>query len=336
VTTTSAQDGSAAAQAAPPPPFDPELGAALAVIREHFPPEMTAAAIPVLRQPNPALPRPTYDELRRGGSFEVSERAVPGPEGAPEISLLICQPVGVGVPTAAIYHVHGGGMVLGDNSMGMPGVLGWAEELQAAVVSVEYRLAPETPHPGPAEDCYAGLVWVASHAGELGIDPDRIVIAGGSAGGGLAAAVALMARDRGGPALLGQLLNCPMLDDRNDTPSARQMAGLGVWDRTANDMGWTALLGAERGGPDVSPYAAPARATDLSGLPPAFIDVGSAETFRDEDVTYASRIWQAGGVAELHVWPGGFHGFAGMVPQAAISQEAAQAPLSWLRRLLAA
>jgi acetyl esterase/lipase len=160
-------------------------------------------------------------------------------------------------------------------------------------------------------------------------------VAGGSAGGGLAAAVALLARDRGGPPLLAQLLMCPMLDDRNDTPSAQQMAGLGVWDRTSNETGWTALLGAARGGPDVSPYAAPARATDLSGLPPAFIDVGSAETFRDEAVTYASRIWQAGGVAELHVWPGGFHGFAALAPQAAVSREANNAQRSWLRRVLA-
>ena len=242
---------------------------------------------------------------------------MPGPAGAPEVSLLICLPAHAAPPTAAIYYTHGGGMIMGDNRTGIPRALDWAEELQLAVVSVEYRLAPETPHPGPVEDCYAGLSWTAEHAAELGIDPDRIVIAGGSAGGGLAAAVALIARDRGGPALAGQLLICPMLDDRNDTPSARQMAGLGVWDQTANQTGWTALLGAARGGPAVSPYAAPARADDLSGLPPAFIDVGSAETFRDEDVTYASRIWLAGGVAELHVWPGGFHGFAGMVPQAA-------------------
>jgi acetyl esterase/lipase len=126
-----------------------------------------------------------------------------------------------------------------------------------------------------------------------------------------------------------------MLDDRNDTPSARQMAGVGVWDRVSNETGWTALLGDARGGPDVSPYAAPARATDLSGLPPAFIDVGSAETFRDEDVTYASRIWQAGGIAELHVWPGGFHGYAGLAPHAQVSRDTRAAHLRWLRRLLA-
>ena len=130
------------------------------------------------------------------------------------------------------------------------------------------------------------------------------------------------------------MLQCPMLDDRNDTPSARQMTGAGIWDSTANRTGWTALLGDARGGPDVSPYAAPARATDLSGLPPTFIDVGSAETFRDEAVAYASRIWQAGGTAELHVWPGGCHGFAALVPRAAISRAAVAAQLDWLRRVL--
>ena len=127
---------------------------------------------------------------------------------------------------------------------------------------------------------------------------------------------------------------CPMLDDRNDTPSSLQMVGRGVWDRISNNTGWTALLGEQRGGPDVSPYAAPARATDLSGLPPAFIDVGSAETFRDEDVAYASRIWQAGGQAELHVWPGGFHGFDVVAPHAAVSRDAKAARIRWLRRLL--
>lgn len=202
------------------------------------------------------------------------------------------------------------------------------------MVSVEYRLAPENPHPAPVEDCYAGLRWIAERGAEIGMDTDRLVVAGGSAGGGLAAGVALMCRDRGGPQLRGQLLQCPMLDDRNDTPSAHQMRGRGVWDQSANRVGWTALLGAARGGPDVSPYAAPARAGDLSGLPPAFIDVGSAETFRDEDVDYAGRIWRAGGAAELHVWPGGFHGFAMMAPDAALSRAAGDAQVGWLRRVL--
>lgn len=144
----------------------------------------------------------------------------------------------------------------------------------------------------------------------------------------------LLARDRNGPALLGQLLLYPMLDDRNNTPSAYQMAGAGSWDRTANNVGWTALLGDARGGPDVSPYAAPARATDLSGLPPAFLDVGSAETFRDEVITYATRLSLAGVPAEVHMWPGAFHGFDGVAPQAALSQQAREVRASWLRRVL--
>jgi acetyl esterase/lipase len=296
---------------------------------------MTPDMIPLMRVEGGGEPVPD-DELRRDGTFAISERQVPGPPGAPDISLLICSPTGVSAPTAAIYNIHGGGMVLGDNRLGLLPVLDWAQELHAAVVSVEYRLAPQTPHPGPVEDCYAGLAWTAGHAGELGIDLDRIAVVGASAGAGLAAAVALLARDRGGPAIAAQMLMCPMIDDRNDTYSSRQMAGLGVWDRTSNETGWTALLGATRGGPEVSQYAAPARAADLAGLPPAFIDVGSAETFRDEAVAYASRIWQAGGAAELHVWPGGFHGYSIMVPQAALSQESVAAQRNWLRRVLEA
>lgn len=319
----------------PPPPFDPECAAVLAGLSEFVPPSITVEMIPMLRHPGPAAVAVSDDQLRRGGAFTVAERSAPGPEGAPEISLLICQPTSATAPVGAIFSIHGGGMITGDNRIGLDALLGWAEELDLALISVEYRLAPETQHPGPVEDCYAGLIWVVDHADELGVDAERIVIAGGSAGGGLAAGVTLLARDRGGPVLAGQLLMSPMLDDRNNTLSSKQMAGLGIWDRASNDTGWTALLGASRGGPDVSPYAAPARAGDLSGLPPAFIDVGSAETFRDEDVAYASRIWQAGGIAELHVWPGGFHGYVGLAPHAQISQDTLAAELGWLRRLLA-
>ncbi|WP_046733542.1 alpha/beta hydrolase [Streptomyces humi] len=319
-----------------PPPFDPELAAALEMIRDVISPSMTLEDIATIRQGDGIRMLAEVD-LTLDGAFEVTDRTVPGPVGAPEISLLICRPVAPRTPgpLPVIYHVHGGGMVIGDNRVGVDVPLAWADELGAVVVSVEYRLAPEHPHPAPVEDVYAGLLWTAEHAPEFGGDPDRIVIAGASAGGGLTAALALLLRDRRGPAVIGQMLLCPMLDDRNDTPSSHQMKGLGVWDRTANETGWTALVGTARGGPDVSPYAAPARATDLAGLPPAFLDVGSAETFRDETVTYASRIWQAGGIAELHVWPGGFHGFDGFAPQAALSQTARAAHTNWLRRLLA-
>ncbi len=316
-----------------PVPFDPELAAALSAVGEQIPPSLTPEMIPPMRQ-GAVLAPVTDDDLRREGRFTVEERTVPGPAGAPDISLLILRPTAFTGTLGCVYHTHGGGMIIGDNRTGVGEMQDLAERFGLVVVSVEYRLAPETPHPGPVEDCYAGLLWTAGHAAELGYDPGRLIVAGASAGGGLAAALALMARDLDGPALLGQLLIYPMLDDRNESASAVQMEGLGVWDRISNRTGWGALLGAAAGGPDVPAYAAPARAADLSGLPPAFIDVGSAETFRDEDVAYASRIWQAGGRAELHVWPGAFHGFDSMVPSAALSQDARQARIRWMDRLL--
>lgn len=202
-----------------------------------------------------------------------------------------------------------------------------------AVASVEYRLAPEHPYPTPVEDAYSGLVWLSSHAAALGLDPARIILHGVSAGGGLAAAVALLARDRGAPDLLGQMLICPMLDDRNDSASGLQMAGVGAWDRTANVTGWSLYLGGIARD-EVPIHASPARADDLSGLPPAFIDVGSSETFRDEDIAYASKIWASGGDAELHVWPGGAHGFDALAPNAPLSHDARRARVRWLTRLL--
>ncbi|WP_214105419.1 alpha/beta hydrolase fold domain-containing protein [Acrocarpospora catenulata] len=316
-----------------PPPFDPELAAALSAMAGFIPPSLTLEMLPALRETPISLPEV---DLSRDGAVELRELTVPGPAGEPDISLLVLRPAGEPGPVPALYHIHGGGMIMGDARMIPAELVDMIVELKLAIVSVEYRLAPDHPHPAPVEDSYAGLVWTAKHADEIGVDPGRILVAGASAGGGLAAAVALLARDRSGPALIGQMLICPMLDDRNDTVSSHQMAGLGVWDRTSNDTGWTALLGDQRGGPGVSPYAAPARAADLSGLPPAFVDVGSAETFRDEDVAYATGIWQAGGVAELHVWPGGFHGFDMMAPHAAISQAAKAARLDWLRRILSA
>jgi acetyl esterase/lipase len=316
------------------PPLDPELAAVLTLVHEHLPASVSPADIEALRV-NPMF-AVAEESLRRDGSVETRNLSVPGPPGAPEIPLLVLRPVGLRTGAPVFYYMHGGGMIIGDRRTGVDGVLDWAVDNGAVVVSAEYRLAPENPDPAPVEDCYAGLLWVAEHAAEIGGDADRIVVAGASAGGGLAAGAALLARDRGGPRLLGQVLMCPMLDDRLATPSSRELDGEGIWDATSNLTGWDALLGERRGGPDVSIYAAPSRAGDLVGLPPSFVDVGTVETFRDEDIDYATRLLQAGVQCELHVWPGGFHGFDAIAPQASLSQAALATRAAWVRRLLAA
>jgi acetyl esterase/lipase len=315
------------------PPYDPELAAVLAVIGEQLPPTLTPEMIPLMRAGNIT---PPIDEVLAGRPVIHEERAIPGPAGAPDILVSIFRRADHVAGGPGLYNTHGGGMIIGDRFTGIEPLLNWVEEFDAVLVSVEYRLAPEFPDPALVDDCYAGLVWTADHADELGFNPDRLVICGGSAGGGLAAGVSLMARDKGGPALIGSLLMYPMLDDRNETVSSRQYVGIGVWDRGSNFTGWDALLGTRRGTADVSIYAAPSRATDLSGLPPTFIDVGSAEVFRDEDVAYASKIWADGGICELHVSPGVFHGAELMAPTAAVSTAIAENRTRWLRRIFAA
>lgn len=316
----------------PAPPFDAELAAALALLRDVLPttvtPEMIVPFRELVRSPL------SIDELIGDRPIQHRELSIKGPDGAPDIAVSIFSRTDHVAGGPGIYHTHGGGMIAGDRFAGAEEFLSWVLELDAVVVSVEYRLAPEHPDPAPVDDAYAGLVWFSEHADEYGVDPDRIIIGGASAGGGIAAGVALKARDLGGPALAGQLLIYPMLDDRNETVSSLQVDGFGVWNRGSNDTGWDALLGDRRRSDRVSIYAAPARATDLTGLPPAFIDVASVEVFRDEDVAYATSIWEQGGTAELHVWPGGFHGFDGLAPQAALSVEARAARVAWLRRIL--
>ncbi|MFT4212881.1 MAG: alpha/beta hydrolase [Microbacterium sp.] len=314
------------------PPFDLELAAALDALAGVFPTTLTPDMIPALR--NAALPGlPTPAEALDQAALEARDVTIAG-YGGDDIVVSVVQARGRVGTGPGIYHTHGGGMILGDRWSGVAAFAEWVHRYNAVVVTVEYRLAPEHPDPVPVEDCYAGLLWTAENADGLGIEPGRLLIAGGSAGGGLAAGTALLARDRQGPALIGQLLMYPMLDDRDATVSTLQIDGVGVWDRGSNITGWSALLGERRGTDDVSIYAAPARAADLSGLPPAFIDCGSSEVFRDEDVAYATAIWAAGGQAELHVWPGGFHGFEGFAPQAVLSQQMVAARDNWVARIL--
>lgn len=314
------------------PPFDPELEAALALVGDALPPTLTAAMIPLLRE-SPMVGAEEIFALLDERGFTRRDVAIAGHDGG-EIIVSVIEKAGRTGTGPGFFHTHGGGMIHGDRWLGVGGFLDWAERFNGVIVTVEYRLAPEFPDPYPVEDCYAGLVWTAENAAELGIDPTRILIGGGSAGGGLAAGTALLARDRRGPALVGQLLIYPMLDDRDESVSTRQIDGIGLWDRGSNITGWTALLGERKGTGDVSIYAAPARATDLTGLPPAFIDCGSAEVFRDEDVDYATRLWAAGVQAELHVWAGGFHGFDQFAPHTAVAQAMLSARDDWVNRLL--
>jgi acetyl esterase/lipase len=308
--------------------FEPELASLLPRFAAFAPVLMTADQIEKYR----AMPSPSMAEQIGGRPVQCVDFTIPGYQGA-DLTVSVISRTDHVRPGPGIYHIHGGGMVMADRFAGAHDLIAWAMKFDAVCVTVEYRRAPEHPDPVPVEDCYAGLQWMASHAGELRIQPERLLVFGGSAGGGLAAGTALLARDRQGPKLAGQLLQCPMLDDRNETVSSYQFQGTGIWDRVSNLTGWTALLGARRGTDDVSIYAAPARARDLSGLPPTFIDVGAAEVFRDEAVAYASAIWAAGGDAELHVWGGAFHGFSQMAPEAAISRAANAAREAWLERL---
>jgi acetyl esterase/lipase len=261
------------------------------------------------------------------------EVTVPGRDGVP-IPMSIFSPAAAERSAPCVYWIHGGGMIMGDRFSQIDIPLEWLDRFGAVVISVDYRLAPEVTGTTPVEDCYRGLVWAAEHADELGIDPARVVVAGASAGGGLAAGVTLMARDRGGPAIAAQVLSCPMLDHRNSTVSSRQYSGgPGVWTREMNEFGWRSLLG-DLAGRDVPAYVSPAMADDLAGLPATYIDAGTAEVFRDEDVEYASRIWAAGGQAELHLWAGGFHGFDALFPQARLSAAARRTRSDWLARIL--
>jgi acetyl esterase/lipase len=272
------------------------------------------------------------------GAFEMPgsdavERSVHVVADEPEVSVRVSRAKGTEGAQPCLYSMHGGGYVIGNCSMDDPQFDDLCPKLGVVGVSVEYRLAPETAYPGPLEDCYRGLRWVHEHADDLGVDPDRIGIMGLSAGGGLAAALALLARDRGEVPVAFQLLDSPMLDDRQVTASSRQ-DGLPVWSRSSNEFGWRSYLGDLYGTDDVPYTAAPARATDLSGLPPAFVSVGAVDGFRDEDVDYALRLNHAGVPTELHVYPGACHGYQ-MAVDAPVTQQSRRDVADWVARQIA-
>jgi acetyl esterase len=292
--------------------------------------DLNAETLPGLRV-NPMF----TGELAPPPPFPVSEAFAPAP-GAPDVRLVIMNPPGRSNGRGAVLHLHGGGMVVGTPDRAVADKPQLALEHDCVVVSVDYRLAPETPFPGPQEDNYAALLWLADNAASLGVDPARIVVMGESAGGGLAASLALMTRDRGGPKLAGQVLIYPMLDWRTGSaacPYANRHTGEWVWTREKNRFGWDALRGDYQPVDDRKAWFSPALADDLAGVAPAYISTGALDLFLDEDLAFARRLIDCGVPAELHVYPGAIHAFE-MVPDTTLAEQAAMDLRRGLGRLL--
>ena len=274
---------------------------------DFMPPlDITVESLPAVRQGMEQMSAMAPEPQDSG--VEWRDERIIAPAGH-ELLVRIYRPIDAEGELPAILHVHGGGYVVGSVTTNHLSNIELALSTSALILSVDYRLAPETVAPGAVEDCYAALQWLHDSAEQLGIDRARIAVRGESAGGGLAAALALLARDRGGPAIAHQNLIYPMLDDRTCITRLPEHLGAFVWTPQANSFGWRSLLGQEPGSADISPYAAPARAEDLAGLPPAFICVGALDLFLVEDMDYARRLIEAGVAAELHVYPGAYHGF---------------------------
>jgi acetyl esterase len=262
----------------------------------------------------------------------IEDHLVPGPTDAPQVRVRVYAPTAHDAGVAGILYIHGGGFTVGSIEMEHFNAVRLARDLGVVVVSVEYRLAPENPFPAGLEDCYAVLEWMHERASELGLDAYRIAIVGNSAGGGLAAGLALLARDRNGPPICFQFLGSPEIDDRLDTPSMQRFVDTPMWSRPSAELSWRAYLGEHHSG-DVSHYAAPARAADLSGLPPAYVSTMEYDPLRDEGILYASRLLQAGVSVELHSFPGTWHGSTA-ITSATISQRQIEEMTAVLRRAL--
>jgi acetyl esterase/lipase len=275
-----------------------------------------------------------FPNLPASPGIEVTEHFVPGPAASPQVRVLLYRPTTPTTPKPALLLLHGGGYIIGSPEQEDSMIKSIVSSVDCIALSVDYRLAPEHPYPAPLEDCYAALQWLHSHADELHIDPTRIALMGSSAGGGLAAALALLARDRQEIPLAFQLLIAPMIDDRTVTTSdPHPYTGEFVWTRDNNRFGWTSYLGQQPGTPDILPYAAPARAENLAGLPPTFINVGAIDLFLDEDLDYARRLTRAGVPTELHIYPGAYHGYR-MTPDSYVTRTAHDQQVAALKRAL--
>ncbi|MBC7630355.1 alpha/beta hydrolase [Aeromicrobium sp.] len=264
-----------------------------------------------------------YAQINRAGMSPLvssADHMAPGAPGQPDVMVRLFRPKDAEGVVPCLYWIQGGGYVLTAPDLDDQFCADIAERHKCAVVSVNWRRAPEAPFPAPAEDCYAGLAWTIRNALDLGIDPSRVVVGGASSGGGSAAGLALLVRDRGELSIAHQLLIYPMLDDTNSTPASHMVTDPQVWNRTSNEIGWRSYLGEAYGTDDVSPYAAPTRMQDLSELAPATVLTGELDLFVDEDVLYALRLMQAGVPTELHVYRAAHHGFDRMVPNAEVAR----------------
>lgn len=322
--------------ATPRPPVDPEIRDSLS--RISFPKVTNFSTDVVAMMRNATATPPEFVNSLASRGIAHREVAIPASNSTKDeiILSILCQAENHRRSRPCIYWIHGGGLHWGDRLHTLELPTDIILELNAVCVSVEYRRAPEYPFSTAVEDCYMGLQWTREHAEELGIDVGRIMVGGVSAGGGLAAATVLLSRDRKGPEICGQCLICPMLDDRAQSVSSLQFVNEEDFMPTQVISGaWKSALANDQGRGD-NIIIPPGRREDLSGLPTAYLDAGSAEVLRDETVAYASKLWEKGVQAELHIWAGGIHGFDMFVPDAAVAQGARKAQIGWIKRVLSA
>jgi len=302
--------------------------------------EGVVASIPTGTLVDPVASRQSINEMLSvfntdidTSGLTIEDRAISNSEGAGDLMLRIYSPIEITNKVAGLLYVHGGGFVVGSLDTEHASAVSIARDLNIVVVSVDYRLAPEYPFPAGLNDCYRALEWMHDSAVELNVDSERIGIFGQSAGGGLCAALALMARDQKGPGICFQYLGMPELDDRLETVSMMTFTDTPMWHRPNAELSWQYYLGDKytAGGHDVPVYAAPARVEDASGLPPAYISAMEFDPLRDEDIHYALKLMECGVAVELHTFPGTFHGSA-MLMHAAVSRRQQQEMLDVLKR----